>query len=279
MRKAGTQCAAAIVARAAAAAPARPAATALLPSVIQVGRLIRRAAAAHGFYDGDARKAGKEEAASGERLAYDQEQALSDLALTMPALTLEDVAVQLVIGCGHASDLCNTEGVSPNEVRDNCLRVARIFASVTPVVVRAAGLTLDDITDSGVFIEGLRARHFPPLDVPADVLAPAHADVELIALCEEAITLDRECGRRMAGLETIEAEEVIEGELQPLYQRVAELTVAIHRVRPTTPAGEQAIARVVVQLRADRLPDSEVGIDDLASALIGRLALAPTVTA
>ncbi len=125
----------------------------VLPSVAQLGALIR---ATNGAYHDFMRQIQdrpkgavdptsdiKLEAAS--ELADDREHALRALAVTLPAVTMADVAVQLGL-----AERIQEQRSGHEAMKESDRALDRIFASVLPIVCAAAGLRLDQVGDEGL---------------------------------------------------------------------------------------------------------------------------------
>lgn len=255
--------------------PPRPRPSPVLPSVADLGRLIEAASFACEHFDAvrlalpNNDQLGRRRAERGAMLATDQEFALRDLVLTLPARSLGDAAVQVGIGIAVVED-CEGNELSEVRLAENYRQLRRIMASVLPVVTHAAGLTMAEV--GGSYLADWCAKEFPERPGAETTADP---DADLIGWCGELVTLDRECRRRMEGLGSAEAEEQVETELEPLYERMRHLETLIAAARPVTREGERALAQAAVQIRGGQ--PSSGDHEDLAWTLVDTLAGQPSI--
>jgi hypothetical protein len=146
--------------------PTTPPPAAPLPSILDLCR--RRLALSNGLDRLEAARADTTNRAAqisfetAETLSYDQQNALSDLMTTFPAVTIGDAAAQLCVAWLTVSTLENFD--IPRTERDKLvLTLRRITLSVLPVVASAAGLDLAEIAED--YLVDSRAREFPDLGV------------------------------------------------------------------------------------------------------------------
>jgi hypothetical protein len=90
-------------------------------------------------------------------LCVTRRDALNDLILTMPAVSLADVAAQLEAACRVADGL--DTGELPRSIGASVAQLRRALLSAIPVVARAAGVDMETVGDGSAL--DLHAYEFP----------------------------------------------------------------------------------------------------------------------
>lgn len=130
------------------ATPSAASAT-VLPSILQLGRLIQAIDQRAAYYDEvhNDRSNGcseKSDAGVGFNLAMDRQTALGDLAMTMRPQSLGDVAVQLYLGFLEI-DFLQVHELDSSEIERRVAKLRRLVAGMLPAVATAAGIALAEV--------------------------------------------------------------------------------------------------------------------------------------
>ena len=135
-------------------------------SVLDIGRQIRVASDEYDRQDellyskGEKSVADKHAIKCTQSLAYDRLDALSDLALTLPAQTLGDAAVHAALA-SDIIDRIEACDITKSDFTGDFKQLRRALRSILPVIAREAGLALAEI--AGDTAEEFCAREFPPI--------------------------------------------------------------------------------------------------------------------
>lgn len=138
----------------------------VLPSILEIGRLIQAIDLRAGHYDevhNDRSKGHPEklDAGVGFNLAMDRQTALSDLAMTMIPQSLGDVAVQLYLGFLEI-DFLQAHDLDSDEIERRVTKLRRLVAGMLPVVATAPQITLAEVC--GDDTAKLVAREHQPVE-------------------------------------------------------------------------------------------------------------------
>ena len=142
------------------------AATSLPLSVLEIGRQIRVASDEYDRQDKlmysktEKSVADKHAIKCTQSLAFDRLDALSDLALTLPAQTLGDAAVHAALA-SDIVDRIEACDITKSDIVGDLKQLRRALRSILPVIAREAGLALAEI--AGDTAEEFCAREFPPI--------------------------------------------------------------------------------------------------------------------
>ncbi|WP_284946713.1 hypothetical protein [Acidisoma cladoniae] len=145
-----------------------PCAIPRMPSILEMGKLIRAICDAHHRADEEETALHNTQGTAAQssvltrikELASDREDALTDLAMCLPAVSVGDAAVHIVMAKSLAEDLENNDYEDFYKYQ-KLRQLNRLLASAMPIVAEAAGVSVMEI--GGEWMAGVKERLFPEL--------------------------------------------------------------------------------------------------------------------